>query len=63
MTQERLRRCRDLVHACAGVPMDHADATLVAIAEESGIGDIYSLDRRGFETCRWRRFRRFPIKP
>jgi predicted nucleic acid-binding protein len=34
------------------IPMDFADATLVALAEESKIRDIFTLDRRGFEVYR-----------
>lgn len=30
------------------VPMDLADATLVSLAEETGVGEVFTLDRRGF---------------
>jgi uncharacterized protein len=33
-------------------PMDFADATLVLLAEELGVTDILTLDRRGFSTYR-----------
>jgi hypothetical protein len=33
-------------------PMDFADATLVAAAEQLGILDVLTLDRRGFSTYR-----------
>ena len=36
----------------ADVPMDFADATLVGLAENRGITDVFTLDRRGFETYR-----------
>jgi hypothetical protein len=39
-------------------PMDFADATLVLIAERTGIGDIVTLDR-GFGAFRFRGRRRF----
>ncbi len=39
-------------------PMDFADATLVLVAERTGIGDIVTLDR-GFEAFRFRGRRRF----
>ena len=44
-------------------PMDFADATLVALAEEIETGDIFTLDRRGFETYRWQRNKTFRIYP
>jgi predicted nucleic acid-binding protein len=43
--------------------MDFADATLVALAEEFGIGNVLTLDRRGFVPYRWRRTKRFTIAP
>jgi predicted nucleic acid-binding protein len=39
-------------------PMDFADATLVLVAERTGIGDIVTLDR-GFEAFRFRGRRQF----
>jgi predicted nucleic acid-binding protein len=59
----RLQRCHDLVVRYADVPMDFADATLVALAEEFGIGDVFTLDQRGFHTYRWGRTRRFTLVP
>jgi len=59
----RLQRCHDLVARYADVPMDFADATLVALAEEVSVGQIFTLDRRGFNTYRWRRTRRFTLTP
>ena len=39
--------------------MDFADATLVLLAEALGVGDILTLDRRGFATYRMKRGKRF----
>jgi uncharacterized protein len=36
-------------------PMDFADATLVLLAEALSVGEILTLDRRGFSTYRTRR--------
>lgn len=63
MTPERLTRCRDLMTRYANVPMDFADASLVAMAEEFTIGRVLTLDRRGFETYRWRQHKPFSIAP
>jgi len=58
-----MARCRELMDRYQDVPMDFADATLVALAEELKIGDIFTLDHRGFSTYRWNRTRRFTISP
>ena len=41
--------------------MDFADATLVLLAEESGVCDVYTVDRRDFEAYRTRTGRRFRL--
>jgi predicted nucleic acid-binding protein len=56
-TSARLRLCRDLMARYDDTPMDFADATLVALAEEFGVGHVLTLDRRGFVPYRWRRTR------
>lgn len=38
----------------ADLPMDLADASLVLLAEELGHGNIFSTDKRDFETYRWK---------
>jgi predicted nucleic acid-binding protein len=42
-------------------PMDFADATLVALAEDLEVMDILTLDRRGFSTYRTSTGRRFRL--
>lgn len=64
-TRGSLRRCQGLMAQYEDVPMDFADATLVALAEETSIRDIFTLDRRGFEVYRigkYRTFRLFPAR-
>jgi hypothetical protein len=58
-----LLRCLSLMEKYQDVPMDYADATLVALAEEMQLGGIFTLDRRGFETYRWGRNRAFKVYP
>jgi len=41
---ERLLRCSQLMEQYANVPMDFADASLVALGEEFEISDIFTLD-------------------
>ena len=44
--------CIALMRRYAGVPMDYADATLVALAERLGIRQVFTFDRRGFRQYR-----------
>jgi predicted nucleic acid-binding protein len=41
---EAMQRSRGLMQRYAGLPMDLADATLVALAEERGFRRIFTLD-------------------
>jgi hypothetical protein len=58
-----LRRAQELLETYASVPMDFADATLVALAEEGRLADVFTLDRRGFQVYRWARKRPFRLHP
>lgn len=60
-TRERLRKCAELMRKYANVPMDFADATLVLMAEEVGVGEVLTLDERGFRTYRHGRSKRFRL--
>jgi uncharacterized protein len=62
-TRESLRRSGELMERYADVPMDFADATLVVLAEETGVRRVLTLDRRGFETYRVGGRGRFEILP
>jgi predicted nucleic acid-binding protein len=59
----RLQRVLALIRKYADVPMDYADATLVALAEELATAEVFTLDRRGFTTYRWRGRRPFHVHP
>ena len=56
-----LKRVSALMERYRNVPMDFADATLVVLAEELETHEIFTLDRRGFETYRWSRNKTFKI--
>jgi hypothetical protein len=56
---EALAAAVRLMTKYADVPMDFPDATLVWIAESSGIDRILTLDRRGFSSFRFAKNRRF----
>jgi predicted nucleic acid-binding protein len=45
----------------ADTPMDFADATLVLLADATGILEILTLDRRGFSTYRTSKGKRFRL--
>ena len=62
-TAGSLRRCRDLVEKYSDVPMDFADATLVALAEELGTNLVLTTDRRDFGIYRIAGRKRFRIAP
>lgn len=49
-----LRAAASLTEAYADTPMDFADATLLLLAEELGVDDVVTLERRGFSTYRTR---------
>jgi len=51
-TEARANRALELMKRYENVPMDFVDALLVEAAEEYGIRDVLTLDRRGFETYR-----------
>jgi predicted nucleic acid-binding protein len=63
MTPAAIRHAVDLMRKYGDTPMDFADATLVLLAEELGVVEILTLDRRGFSTYRTTKRRRFQIAP
>jgi predicted nucleic acid-binding protein len=56
-------RMRRLMRKYHDLPMDLADAALVAVAERERISRIFTLDRRDFEVYRPTGIRRFDIIP
>ena len=57
------RRMRHLMRKYRDLPMDLADAALVAVAERERISRIFTLDRHDFEIYRPAGIRRFEILP
>jgi predicted nucleic acid-binding protein len=49
---DSLRRAMELIEKYKNIPMDFADATLIVLAEEMGITEIFTLDVKGFGTYR-----------
>lgn len=58
-----LARAAALMEKYRDAPMDFADATLVVLAEESGIDEILTLDRKGFQTYRMNGRKPFKVQP
>lgn len=58
-----LERCLELIEKYSDVPMDFADASLVVLAEDLGIKDVFTLDNRGFSTYRLPGKGKFVIHP
>jgi uncharacterized protein len=52
-TPPQIERMADLMEQYANLPMDFADASLVALAESLGHGRILTVDRRDFSIYRW----------
>jgi len=56
-------QCVHLLRRYADVPMDYADATLVALADRLRISRVFTLDRRGFRSYRGARGVPFELLP
>ena len=59
----QIRAAAELMDKYADTPMDFADATLVLLAEELGVMDVLTLDRRGFSTYRTAKGKAFKLVP
>ena len=62
-SRDSLKRVSVLMEKYRSVPMDFADATLVALGEELETDWAFTLDRRGFSTYRLGRRKAFQIIP
>ena len=56
---EQLLPAATLMRKYGDTPMDFADATLVLLADEIGVVDILTLNRRGFSAYRTAKGRKF----
>ena len=62
-SKDSLSRASALMEKYRDVPMDFADATLVTLAEQTGISEIFTLDIRGFSAYRFQGKKGFKIVP
>jgi predicted nucleic acid-binding protein len=60
---EDVARMRQLMQKYRDLPMDLADAALVAVAEREHVSVIFTLDRRDFARYRPARHGRFSLIP
>lgn len=58
-----LKTCRELMRKYHDLPMDLADASLVALASEKNITTIFTLDHKDFRIYRTKLNRPFKIVP
>ena len=58
-----LKRVSVLMEKYRNVPMDYADATLVALGEELGTDLVFTLDQRGFSAYRLNQRKSFQLFP
>lgn len=63
LEKEYYVRCRELMKQYHNLPMDLADATLVAVADVCGVSKIFTLDHKDFSTYRLRQKKRFSLIP
>lgn len=61
--QRDISRIRELMKKYKDLPMDLADAALVAVAEREKIRRIFTLDRRDFKVYRPAKLGRFILLP
>lgn len=63
LDSREVSRMRELMKKYKDLPMDLADAALVAVAEREKIRRIFTLDRRDFEVYRPAKLGRFILLP
>ena len=60
---ESLSMAVALMERYKDIPMDFADATLISLAEETGIDEVFTLDVKGFSTYRINGRKTFKLWP
>ena len=51
-SKESLVACQSLMEKFSDLPMDFADATLISLAQETGVRDIITFDKKEFNIYR-----------
>jgi predicted nucleic acid-binding protein len=63
LEKELLIHCRELMKQYRDLPMDLADATLVALADAVLVPKIFTLDHKDFSIYRFKQKKRFSLIP
>ncbi len=63
LEKEHYPLCWDLMRRYKDLPMDLADATLVALAETLGVSRVFTIKHRNFSIYRFKTTRRFNLIP
>lgn len=63
LEKELLIHCRELMKQYRDLPMDLADATLVALADAVLVPKIFTLDHKDFSIYRFKQKKRFTLIP
>jgi hypothetical protein len=63
LENELLLHCRELMKQYRDLPMDLADATLVALADAILVPKIFTLDHKDFSIYRFKQKKRFTLIP
>lgn len=58
-----LKICHELMNKYHDLPMDFADASLIAVAEVENISTIFTLDHKDFKVSRTKSGRQFKLLP
>ena len=61
--QDLLIRCHELMKQYSDLPMDLADATLVALANFLEVHKVFTLDHKDFSIYRFKQKKRFTLIP
>ncbi len=61
--KDLMKKCRHLMKKYDDLPMDLADATLVAMAETENISTMFTLDHRDFRIYKTRLSKHFRLLP
>lgn len=63
LDERDIPRIRELMEKYRDLPMDFADAAIVAAAEREGLDTVFTLDRRDFSLYRPKHTRSFRLLP
>ena len=63
LQKEHRMKCRDLMKRYHDLPMDLADATLVALADALNVSKVFTLDHKDFSVYRFQQKKQFTLIP